>query len=123
MPNRILVVDDYQALRMAITSLLRTNSMEVCGEAEDGKKAIQKVQELRPDLVLLDINMPNMDGIEAAYEIHRIAPSAKILFLTIHDSPEVFAAARLLGADGLVPKSAAGTQLIPTVKRLLEIEH
>jgi DNA-binding NarL/FixJ family response regulator len=123
MPNRILVVDDYQALRMAITSLLRTNSMEVCGEAEDGKKAIQKVQELRPDLVLLDINMPTMDGIAAAYEIHRIAPSTKILFLTIHDSPEAFSAARLLGADGLVPKSAAGTQLIPTVKRLLEIEH
>jgi DNA-binding NarL/FixJ family response regulator len=64
-----------------------------------------------------------MNGIVAAYEIHRIAPSAKILFLTIHDSPEAVAAARLVGAAGLVPKAAAGTELIPAVNRLREAER
>ena len=123
MPNRILVVDDYQGMRMAIMSLLTSHRMDVCGEAEDGDKAVEKVRELHPDIVLLDINMPNMNGIAAAYEIHRIAPCAKILFLSLHDSPEALAAARLIGAAGFVPKSAAGTALIPAVKRLLEVEH
>ncbi len=96
--------------------------MEVCGEAENGKQAIEKVKELNPDLVLLDINMPVMNGVQAAYEIRQIAPSTKIAFFTIHDSPETMGAARLL-VDGFVPKSAAGTMLIPEVKRLLEIAH
>jgi DNA-binding NarL/FixJ family response regulator len=123
MPDRILLVDDYQGIRTAIRSLLTSHSMEVCGEAEDGEKAVEKVRELKPDIVLLDINMPRMNGIAAAYEIHRIAPSAKILFLTIHDSPEAVAAARLVGAAGLVPKAAAGTELIPAVNRLREAER
>jgi DNA-binding NarL/FixJ family response regulator len=97
--------------------------MHVCGEAENGHQAVEKVKELHPDLVLLDINMPVMNGVQAAYEIRRIAPSTKIIFFTIHDSPETISAARLIGVDGFVPKSAAGTQLIPEVQRLLEIEH
>jgi YesN/AraC family two-component response regulator len=64
------------------------------GEAEDGEEAVEKVKELQPDLVLLDINMPHMNGIAAAGEIHRIEPSVKILFLSIHDTPEAVAAAR-----------------------------
>jgi len=67
--------------------------MEVCGEAENGKQAIEKVKQLKPDLVLLDINMPVMNGVQAAYEIRRIAPSTKIIFFTIHDSPETGSAA------------------------------
>jgi DNA-binding NarL/FixJ family response regulator len=93
--------------------------MEVCGEAGDGQQAIEKVKELRPDVVVLDISMPVMNGIQAAFEIHRIAPSTKILFFTINGFPEAVAAGRLLGADGFVCKSAAGTELIPALKRLL----
>src|SRR3984893_2640937 len=123
MSVRILVVDDYQVARKTIRSLLNWHSMHVCGEAENGRQAVEKVKELNPDLVLLDINMPVMNGVQAAYEIRRIAPSTKIIFFTIHDSPETIAAARLIGVDAFVPKAAAGTQLIPEVKRLLELEH
>jgi DNA-binding NarL/FixJ family response regulator len=97
--------------------------VEICGEAENGREAIERVRELHPDLVLLDIVMPVMSGIEAAHEIHRISPSTKIVFFTIEDTPEAAAVARLIGVDGLVPKSAAGTELIPTLKRLLRNEH
>ena len=77
-------------------------------------------KELNPDLVLLDINMPVMNGVQAAYEIRRIAPATRIIFFTIHDSPEAIAASRTVGVDAFVPKAAAGTQLIPTVQRLLK---
>src|SRR5579863_9467024 len=119
MSVRILVVDDYQVARKTIRSLLNWHSMHVCGEAENGKQAVEKVKELNPDLVLLDINMPVMNGIQAAYEIRRIAPSTKVIFLTIHDAPETAAVMGLL-ADEFVPKSAVGTTLIPMVKRLLQ---
>lgn len=89
----------------------------MCGEAKDGKEAIEQVIELKPDLVLLDINMPLMDGIQAALEIRRIAPQVKILFFTIHEAPEFINRLRLF-AHGFVSKSAAGTELIPMVSRL-----
>jgi two-component system, NarL family, nitrate/nitrite response regulator NarL len=120
MATRILIVDDYPVARNTVRSILLWHSMEVCGEAENGKQAIEKVKELSPDLVLLDINMPEMNGVQAAYEIRRIAPSTKILFFTVHDTPESMAAAHLI-VDGFVPKSAAGTKLIPEVKRLLNV--
>jgi DNA-binding NarL/FixJ family response regulator len=122
MSNRILIVDDYPTMRKAVWSLLVWHSMEVCGEAENGKQAIEKVKELKPDLVLLDISMPVMNGVQAAYQIRQIAPSTKIVFFTLHDSPETMATARLF-VDGFVPKSAAGTRLIPELKRLLEVAH
>ena len=122
MSVRILVVDDYQVARKTIRSLLNWHSMHVCGEAENGKQAVEKVKELNPDLVLLDINMPVMNGVQAAYEIRRIAPSTKIIFFTIHDSPESIAASRAIGVDAFVPKAAAGTDLIPAVQRLLNTE-
>jgi DNA-binding NarL/FixJ family response regulator len=121
MASGILIVDDHVAARTTIRSLLNWHDMEVCGEAENGKQAIEKVKELRPDLVLLDINMPVMNGIEAAYQIRRIAPSTKILFFTVHDSAQFQAATRTL-SDGFISKSSAGTDLIPTVKRILGAE-
>lgn len=120
MALRILVVDDYRVARKTIRSLLTWHALHVCGEAENGKQAVEKVKELNPDLVLLDINMPVMNGIQAAYEIRRISPSTKIIFFTIHDSPEAVAAGRTVGVDAFVPKADAGTQLIPAVKRLLK---
>ena len=118
MSTRILIVDDYPTARKTVRSLLVWHSLEVCGEAENGKQAIEKVKRLKPDLVLLDINMPEMNGVQAAYEIRRIAPTTKIIFFTIHDSPETMSAAHLI-VDGFVTKSDAGTKLIPEVKRLL----
>jgi two-component system invasion response regulator UvrY len=115
----ILVVDDHPTARTTICTLLSEHDVCVCGEAMNGEEALLKVRKLKPDIVLLDINMPLMNGIQAAYEIRRIAPSTKVIFLTIHDAPETAAVMGLL-ADEFVPKSAVGTTLIPMVKRLLQ---
>jgi CheY-like chemotaxis protein len=118
----VLVVDDHGVTRSTIRSLLTWHSFPVCGEAENGKEAIEKVKELKPDVVLLDIEMPVMNGIQAAHEIRRISPSTKILFFTIHKE-DAASGARLFGAEGVVTKSAAGTDLIPALKRLVQAEY
>ena len=92
---RILIVDDHAAVRTTIRSLLDWHSFQVCGDAKNGQEAIEKVIELKPDIVLLDINMPVMNGIQTAYEIRRIAPSTKIVFFTVHDSPQLVSAMRV----------------------------
>lgn len=119
MPAKVLIVDDHKLTRKIMRSLLGEHAIHVCGEAENGKQAVEKVKRFRPDVVLLDINMPEMNGIQAAYEIRKIAPWTKILFFSVHDGPEQKAAARLLGVHEFIPKSAAGTHLIPAVKRLI----
>lgn len=116
MPARILVVDDNSAARTAIRSLLDLNSFQVCGEAQDGEEAIDKVIELKPDIVLLDINMPGMNGVRTASRIRK-AHRTKIVFLTIHKLPGTVLATRQW-SDGFVSKSAAATELIPTLIRV-----
>ena len=115
---KILIVDDHPMARKSIRSMLASESFHICGEAGDGREAIAKVVELKPDLVLLDISMPVINGIQAAYEIRRIAPATKIVFFTNHDFPAVVEATRELG-DGFVPKSEADALLIPTLNRLI----
>ncbi len=117
MPSRIVIVDDHLAVRTAVRSLLDWHGFQICGEASNGKEAVERVLELKPDLVLLDIGMPVMNGIQAALEIRRIAPETKILVFTVHEAPEFI---NRLGplAHGFVSKSAAGTELIPMVSRL-----
>jgi DNA-binding NarL/FixJ family response regulator len=114
---RILIVDDNLSARITIRALLDWHGFQVWGEAKDGKEAIEKVIELKPDIVLMDINMPEMNGVKAAQEIRRISPATKIVFLTVHDTPAAITGTRLW-AHGFVPKSAAGVELIPTLHRL-----
>ena len=95
------------------------NLAVVCGEAENGKLALEKVRRLQPDIVLLDIAMPEMDGVQAAYEIRRIAPNAKIIFFTVNDSPEAASAAKILGVEALVPKSSPARVLISTIQKIV----
>ncbi|PYU26370.1 MAG: hypothetical protein DMG32_10085 [Acidobacteria bacterium] len=115
---RILIADDNSVARTTIHALLDWHSFQVCGEAKDGNEAIEKVIELKPDIILLDINMPGMNGVRAAYEIRRISPATKIVFLTIHDTPAVMVGLRVW-SHGFVTKSATGTELIPTLNRLV----
>jgi DNA-binding NarL/FixJ family response regulator len=120
LPSRILIVDDLPGVRIALRQLLDWHSFQVCGEAKDGQDAIERVIQLKPDIILLDINMPGMNGVAAAHEIRRISPKTKIVFLTIHNSPAVVHALRTW-SNGFVSKSDAGTQLIPTLSVLMEI--
>jgi DNA-binding NarL/FixJ family response regulator len=117
LPAKILIVDDHLGARIAVRELLDWHSFQVCGEAKDGQEAIERVIQLKPDIIVLDINMPRMNSIKAAEEIRRISPQTKIVFLTIHDAPEFASRLHMFG-HGFVAKSAAGTELIPTLNWL-----
>ena len=114
---RILIVDDHHAARITLRELLDWHSFQVCGDAQNGKEAVEKVIELKPDIVLMDINMPVLNGLAAAQEIRRLAPSTKIVFLTVHDGPG-FKDGTKPWAHGFVSKSDAGTELIPVLNHL-----
>ena len=106
---RILVADDHETVRMGVRmALARDPQFEVCGEAANGREAIAKVKELHPDAVVLDVSMPLMNGLEAAREIRRLAPAAKIVMFSMYDSAQMMATARDAGADAFVLKSAPG---------------
>jgi DNA-binding NarL/FixJ family response regulator len=121
-PWRILVVDDVRVVREGLRPLLASGHLEICGEAENGQQAVDQVRILQPDLVLLDINMPVMDGLRATLEIRRVAPSTKVVLFSINDSPEATAAARMVGAHALVSKASAVFELLPTMRRLMATE-
>ena len=112
---RILLVDDIAVVRTTLRSLLADYT--ICGEAENGRVAVDQVKKLKPDVVIIDITMPVMNGLQATVEIRRIAPSTKIILFTINDSPEAQQAARMVGAHALVPKSMAGRDLLQTLQR------
>jgi DNA-binding NarL/FixJ family response regulator len=119
MPARVLIVDDHEVVRMGVRTLLAGNPQwEICGEASDGRQALQKVVELSPDLVILDLNMPVMNGFEAATEIRRISPSIKIVFFSMHDTPVT---ARLVGANAFVAKTSAAKDLPIILTRVLQL--
>ena len=121
MPAKILIADDNSVARKTIRSFLGSHSFQVCGEARCGKETVAKVRELKPDVVLLDINLPDMNGIRTAYEILRVSRTTKIVFLSVHDTPATVKVARIC-ADGFVAKSAAGIELIPTLCRVAGID-
>jgi DNA-binding NarL/FixJ family response regulator len=91
MPS-VLIADDHRPTRTQLRAILESGSIEVCGEAISGSEAIDKARELNPDLILLDIYMPNVNGVAAAYEIRRVDPSIKIVFFTNYEVPKNSAA-------------------------------
>jgi DNA-binding NarL/FixJ family response regulator len=117
---RILVVDDFAPWRQYVCSMLQTNP-EFCVVAEvcDGLEAVQKAQELKPDLILLDIGLPTLGGLEAANRIRQVAPGARIIFLTQNSDIDMVRAAFKTGAQGYVLKTDAGIELIPAVAWVL----
>jgi DNA-binding NarL/FixJ family response regulator len=116
---RILVADDHEIVRRGISSLLSTRSgWQVCAEAGNGRAAVEKAKELRPDLVILDLHMPSLNGLEAARQILRDNPQQRILVLTITDSEQMAQELLRVGAKGYVLKSDAATDLIKAVEAL-----
>jgi len=119
MPARLLIVDDHEALRTSVRMLFaNSDSFEVCGEAQNGMEAIRMVPELSPDVVILDLNMPGMNGFETASKIRQIAPLIRIVIFSVHEIP---ATARWAGADAFVSKSSTLRDLALTVTRALQL--
>jgi DNA-binding NarL/FixJ family response regulator len=116
---KIMIADDFKAIRSAVAGILsRHSGWEVCGEAENGPEAVEKAKELHPDLVLLDISMPGMDGLHAARLIRENEPRTKILILSHHDPAQLLVDARRSGADGCIDKSRIAADLVPSIVRL-----
>jgi DNA-binding NarL/FixJ family response regulator len=122
--TRVLVVDDNEPFRQfACSTLGKRGDLQVVGEASDGLEAVQKAVELQPGLIVLDIGLPSLNGLEAARRIRKLSPGSKILFLSQESSAEVVQEALCLGALGYVIKSHAGSQLLAAVEAVLRNEQ
>ncbi len=114
---RVMIVDDHALMRDGIRALLTVqDDMEVVGEASEGKEAVEKAAELSPEVVIMDLVMPGMDGIEATRRIARKNPAVKILVLTQHDNRDYILWAIKAGATGYVPKKALGSDLVSAIR-------
>jgi DNA-binding NarL/FixJ family response regulator len=121
---RILVVDDYEDWRNRVRSLLQAQpEWQVICEASDGAEAVQKADELKPDLILLDIGLPILNGIEAARRIRQVSPPSKIVFLSVDNSQDVVEDALSTGAQGFVCKVRADIELLPAIDTVLRGER
>jgi DNA-binding NarL/FixJ family response regulator len=117
---RIVIAEDHTILREGLRSLLSSDpNFEIVGEAEDGREAIRCVEKLKPDLILTDLSMPRMNGMEAIKEIRRISPVTKILVLTVHKAEEYILATFRSGADGYLLKDSTHAELVMAVKKVL----
>ncbi|HEY2461613.1 MAG TPA: response regulator [Candidatus Acidoferrum sp.] len=118
--RRVLIADDHEVMRRGLRGLIESqDEWAICGEAVEGIEAVQKWRDLRPDLVILDVNMPGMTGIEAAQQILRENKYAKVLFFTVHDTDQMVREMVTIGAQGYVSKSRAGQDLVDAVRNVL----
>jgi|ERR1700733_1609129 len=121
---RILIADDHEAVRKGVSAILTSRGdIEICAEAVDGQQAIEMAVEMKPDLVILDINMPVLGGFAAAREIKRLLPDVPILFFTMHDGARFIEDAKRAGVQGFVAKEKAGQVLLDAVDVLLRNEQ
>ena len=118
MAARILIADDHEYVLRGLRSLLAKPGWEICGDAVDGKEAVARATELRPDLIILDYAMPRQDGLSAAKEIHKLLPTVPIVLHTLYASTELDLAANKYGIRRVVDKTKSGA-LISAVEELL----
>jgi DNA-binding NarL/FixJ family response regulator len=116
---RVLVADDHDIVRRGVRVLIENRpGWQICGEARDGREAVEKTRGLKPDVVILDLNMPCLNGLEAAHQILRHNPEQKILVLTVADSEQVIYELLRMGVKGYLLKSDAVTELVAAVEAL-----
>jgi DNA-binding NarL/FixJ family response regulator len=118
-PARILIADDHDVVRRGLRALLEAAGHKVCAEASTGREALAAARRTAPDVAVLDVSMPDMNGLEAAARIREAVPDAEVLVLTAHDAEEVVRGALEAGARGYVLKSDAGCDLVDAVADLL----
>jgi DNA-binding NarL/FixJ family response regulator len=118
---RCLLVDDHESVRMGVTAILSSRSnIEVCGEAANGQEAVEKARDLKPDLIIMDVNMPVLDGIHSAKEIRAFLPDVPILFFSMHDGVYLVHEAKMAGGQGFVNKTDACATLLDAVDALVK---
>jgi DNA-binding NarL/FixJ family response regulator len=121
MPVRILVVDDHDIVRQGVRFILHSRpEWEVCGEAENGIEALEKIAQLKPDVVVLDVSMPGKDGLTVASELARKKAPCKTVVLTMHDSSEVASLIQKIGAQGYVVKAHAARDLVRAIETIVD---
>jgi DNA-binding NarL/FixJ family response regulator len=120
-PFSIVIAEDHTILREGVKALLSSHpDLKVVGEAADGLEAIRCVQNHSPDMILLDLSMPRMTGLDAIKEIKRVTPKIKIVVLTVHNTEEYILSTLQAGADGYVLKDAHSTELLTAIRHVLE---
>ena len=117
---RILIADDHEVVRKGVRSLLESQDNQSITEASNGKEAVDMASEMSPDLVVLDVTMPIMDGLSAAKQIKKAFPRVPIVILSIHNGPEMLRATRRAGADAFVTKSDLGSVLLKAVEAVMQ---
>jgi two-component system, NarL family, response regulator NreC len=116
---RVLVADDHTIVRQGIVGILKSSEdVEVVGEAADGAEAVEKATKLKPDVVVLDVSMPHLTGLEAARRIREALPATRVLVLTMHDDEEYVLKMVRAGASGYLLKDSAGSELIAGIRAL-----
>ena len=120
MATRILIADDHEMMRAVLRNLINSHGgWEVCAEAKNGSEAVVQATDLHPDLIILDLAMPVMDGIRAAREISKRDPKARMIMFTLHASPEVEEQARRVGVKCVVSKAKNGSRLVLAIEETL----
>jgi DNA-binding NarL/FixJ family response regulator len=118
---RLLIVDDHEIFRRGLRALLEPSSeWQICGEAVDGMDAVEQCKSLKPDIVVLDVSMPRLNGLEAARLIRKEKPEPQIVIITQHDSPQIRSAALEAGAQAFVTKSSVGSELVSALRGLIQ---
>jgi DNA-binding NarL/FixJ family response regulator len=118
---RILIADDQEAIRKRVSAIIKARpNLEVCAEATNGSEAVKKAQESNPDLIVLDITMPEVNGLDVARKIKAFAPDTPIVILTVHRSKQLMEEAKIIGVRGYVTKAEAGQNLLTAIDAVLQ---
>lgn len=119
----VLIADDHEIVRAGVRNLVENGGYVCCGEVSDGREAVRQAVELKPDVAILDVTMPELNGIEAAKQIIKACPATKVLVFTVHDAEQVVVEIFRSGAHGYVLKSDAGRQLLEAIQCVLGGKH
>jgi DNA-binding NarL/FixJ family response regulator len=114
----VLIADDYEAVRASLCAMLTSVGVEVCAQAKNGEEAVEKSIQFRPDLIILDISMRGLGGVEAARRIRGFFPDVPILFFTLHNTSQLYAISKSVGAQGFVTKDQVAVRLLEAIDAL-----